>query len=323
MKKGTNHVQAVVAFLKSRAALLKSGQIQKLVAELVVGDDHFVKVRALIKDLISKLEDDAEAEATQKSFCDEEMKKAVDKRDQHSNDREDAAANIDKTKSDIIQTNKKIDELSKEIASLHKALNEMTELRNEEKAQNEKVISETEAGAEMVGEALEILKKYYEGQGEFLQQPDRDGATVDDLAPESPFEEEYHGNQEASKGILGILEVIKSDFERTKTTTEDEETASQEAFEEEEKNMNNEIDDKKEEKEGLESDVKNAESDLTGYKDDEKDAIKMHGEALKELEALKPACIDGEESYEQRRAEREKEIEALKQALDILENWQG
>merc|ERR1719215_1789915 len=44
--------------------------------------DHFVKVRAIIKDLISKLEDDAEAEATQKGFCDTNMAAAVSDRDE-------------------------------------------------------------------------------------------------------------------------------------------------------------------------------------------------------------------------------------------------
>lgn len=322
VEKGTNHVQAVVAFLKSRSDLLRNGQIKKLLSELVMGDDHFVKVRQLIQDLIAKLEDEADAEADQKSFCDEEMKKAVEKRDEETTNREDAAANIDKTKADIKMMGKKIDELAKEIADLHKSLNEMTELRSEEKAQNEKTIEEAEAGSKAVEDAMEVLKDYY---GSFLQVkgPDREGNTVDDLAPETSFDSEYNGNQDASKGILGILEVIKSDFDRTVQSTGDQESEAQTAFEDEEGNIKGEIDDKDKEKEDLESDVKTADSDLTGYIDDEKDATKMHKQALKELEALKPACIDGDESYEQRKAEREKEIEGLKEALKILEDWQG
>merc|ERR1719313_3159130 len=151
----------------------------------------------------------------------------------------------------------------------------MTELRGEEKAQNEKTIEEAEAGSKAVEDAMEVLKDYY---GSFLQVkgPDRDGNTVDDLAPETEFDSEYHGNQDASKGILGILEVIKSDFDRTVESTTDGESSSQSAFEEEEGNMKGEIDDKKSEKEDLESDVKTAESDLIEYKDDKADAEKMH-----------------------------------------------
>jgi len=35
-------------------------------------------------------------------------------------------------------------------------------------------------------------------------------------------------------------------------------------------------------------------------------------------EDLKPACMDGDSSYEERKAARDKEIEALRQAEDIL-----
>merc|ERR1719235_2754381 len=58
--------------------------------------DHFVKVRAIIKDLIQKLEDDAEAEATQKGFCDKEMGDAVRSRDQANAALEVAVGNINK-----------------------------------------------------------------------------------------------------------------------------------------------------------------------------------------------------------------------------------
>ena len=44
--------------------------------------DHFVKVRQLIKDLISRLKSQAEAEATHKEMCDEEMGNAITERDE-------------------------------------------------------------------------------------------------------------------------------------------------------------------------------------------------------------------------------------------------
>merc|ERR1719265_611146 len=123
--------------------------------------DHFAKVRGIIKDLIARLEDDAEAEATQKSFCDTEMKKAVEKRDEETANMENYAADIDKTKSQIIDLNEKITELGTEIAELHKSLNEMTEMRNQEKAHNEKTIADSTSGAESINEAITILNNFY------------------------------------------------------------------------------------------------------------------------------------------------------------------
>merc|ERR1719472_227176 len=42
----------------------------------VAGSDPFVKIRGLIEDMIAKLLKEAQEEATQKAFCDEEMGKS-------------------------------------------------------------------------------------------------------------------------------------------------------------------------------------------------------------------------------------------------------
>jgi len=174
----------------------------------------------------------------------------------------------------------------------------------------------------MVKQAIEVLQKFYGSV--FIQAPneDRTGKTVGDLAPET-FDEEYKGSSDASKGIIGMMEVIHSDFERTNDVTVTEEDEAQKQFEEEETRIKAEIDAKKVEKSELESGVKNADSDLTEFKDDLKDASTMHKQALDELDTLKPSCVEGEETYAERRTQREKEIKSLKDALKLLEEWQG
>merc|ERR1740138_799608 len=90
-----------------------------------------------------------------------------------------------------------------------------------------------DAGKEAVEFALTTLKEFYEGAA-FMQTgytppaAGRDGKTVGDMAPKS-FSGDYHGNQQQSKGIIGLLEVILSDFERTiDTVTSKEEEADTE-----------------------------------------------------------------------------------------------
>merc|ERR1719387_2895697 len=150
-----------------------------------------------------------------------------------------------------------IAELGEEIAELQKALNEATQLRAEEKAANEKTIADATAGKEAVEFALGILQDFYGGafvqKGRYVPpNADRSGQTVGDLAPET-FEGEYHGNTDAAKGIIGILEVILSDFERTVDAVGSEEKEAQADFEQYEADTKADIDAKQKEKEEKET----------------------------------------------------------------------
>merc|ERR1719276_789067 len=288
--------------------------------------DHFVKVRAIIKDLVAKLEDDAESEATQKGFCDTNMAAAIADRDTGNAQIEEAMATISKITAEKEQLNQEIQDLKKAIADNLKALNEATELRNSEKADNEATIETADEGKTAVELAINILKEFYDNAfiqtGKYVPpNADRSGKTVADRAPEV-FSGDYHGSQGASKGILGLLDVILSDFDRTiDTTTEAEDTAqsSFEAFESDTKQDNADKEDEIDTKEGRISDI---EDELVETEEDKEDATTLKTNALTELKKLKPMCVEGEETYAQRVAKREKEIQALKDAQQMLDDWQ-
>jgi predicted nucleic acid-binding Zn-ribbon protein len=318
-----------MAFLANKAVQLKSPVLSTLMTKIKLGygaklglsKDHFVKVRGIIKDLISKLEADAESEATQKTFCDEEMKKATTDRDEAIGEVEAQTANIDKAKAKIAELIEEIDTLATEIADLRKGLFEATELRAAEKADNEKTIGDSEAGLEAVKDAIAVLKDFYDNA--FVQTgfvpagADRDGNTVADLAPAGQ-EGEYHGNTDAAKGIFGLLEVIQADFERTIDKTTSEEEDAQKEFEKYEEETKKSIDEKGEEKKKKEEDKEQTEADLVEYQDKLKDAEEMLASAKEELEKLKPLCVDTGMDWKERRARQEQEIAALKEALAIL-----
>merc|ERR1712196_697362 len=106
------------------------------------------------------------------------------------------------------------------------------ERRNEEIENNTKTLKDAREGKEALEEALKVLKDFYKGEHgvggansatvSMLQ-----ASPVDEDAPES-FSGAYQGNQDAANGILGILEVIVSDFQRTveKTTESEHEAAA-------------------------------------------------------------------------------------------------
>lgn len=325
--RATSAMPRLLDFLDGKASMLQSPLLSTLAMKIKMGlgKDHFVKVRSIINDLIAKLEADAESEASQKAFCDEEMGKATSARDEATGKIEGSTADIDQAESEIAQLTEEIDELSKQVAELRKGLFEATELRNKEKAENEKTIEEAEAGGEAVKKAIEVLKNFYSPellQAQFVPAgADRDGNTVADLAP-ATASGEYNGKQDSAKGVFGLLEVIQSDFERTVTTTTEGEAEAQETFETYESDTKADIEQKNDTKKEKEQLRETTEADLTGYQEDLKTAKENLADAKEELTKLKPMCVDSGATWEERRARGKQEVEALKQALAILEDWQ-
>merc|ERR1712156_558079 len=63
------------------------------------GDDPFVKVRGLIEDMIAQLQAEAEAEATEKAYCDEQLAKTKAKKEELDDDIEKLTVKIDQASS--------------------------------------------------------------------------------------------------------------------------------------------------------------------------------------------------------------------------------
>jgi predicted translin family RNA/ssDNA-binding protein len=231
----------VMTLLNKKAESLKSAALTTLLFKLRDTPSPFAKVKQMVQDLISRLESEAEAEASQKSWCDEEMKNTLDMRDTAQIKIEELGA-LKTEKSALMDSlAEEIMVLSQEISDLQKALAEETEIREKDSAANNITLADASAGKIAVEQALEFLQNFYgASKGEFVQATPvegyenyvaegsgADGKTVDDLAPEAGFDGEYGGKSDASKSIMGLLEVIVSDFERTIETVEAYEEAAQ------------------------------------------------------------------------------------------------
>jgi outer membrane murein-binding lipoprotein Lpp len=312
------------AFLTAAAGRIGSSLLESAAIRVDASADHFVKVRQIIKDLVSKLEADAEAEASHKSFCDNAIGENVAARDAAVANVEGFTTQKSSLEAEDAKLNKEIAELAADIASLKKGLKEATELRASERKENEDTIDTAEQGHAGVELALKILSEFYATA--FIQyvppNSGRDGKTVGDMAPDT-FEGDYHGNQEKSKGIIGLLEVIESDFARTIQTVNDEEIAAQDEFNAFKEQTEADIADKTEAKEHREDRRAEIKDELASTIDSLKEENALLASAKKALEELESQCIRGEETYEERVAKRTKEIEALKEAQNILENWKG
>merc|ERR1719258_142353 len=285
-----------------------------MVVKLRDAPSPFAKVKQMIEDLITRLEDEAAAEASQKEWCDKEMSETLAARD--------AAQR----------------EIEAENADLQTAINKETALREKDQANNNQTLAEAQAGLEAVENAIEVLSNFYTNLLQTGQKPapgletsggyeryraegaGADGKTVDDMAPEDDLvTTDYGGKTDASKSILGLLDVIKSDFEKTIDDTESDEDKAQTAYEEFKNDAQKSIDDKSELKGTKEGEKTTAELDITQAQADLKAETTNLENELEELEKLKPVCVESGATHAERTARREQEIEALKEALKILE----
>merc|ERR1719454_2082031 len=153
------------------------------------GADVFAKVKGLIQDMIEKLLKEGEADATEKAFCDKEMHETEQKKADKEADIAKLSSQIDSMTAKSNQLKSQVAELQKQLAALARTQAEMDKLRAEEKSAYEKNSAEMSKGIEGVKMALKVLRDYYSKDGD------------------------AHGSAEgAGAGIIGLLEVVESDF---------------------------------------------------------------------------------------------------------------
>jgi len=305
------HVQAkarVVSYLKKRARELNSRVLSTLAVRSE--DDPFTKVKKMIKDLIVRLMEEANEESEHKGWCDTELGTNEQTRKEKTENVETLHAEIDQLEASIAKLTEDITELTKQVAELDAAMAKATKLRQEEKATNTETISDAQEAQTAVAQALTVLKEFYAKAGDataLLQQP----------APEI-FDAPYKGMQSENGGVVGMLEVIESDFARLESDTKAAEATAQKEYDSfmteskvDKANKSASIEHKTAKKQDEEQALETNKKDLEGTQK-ELDA------ALAYFDKLKPSCVDSGVSYEDRVARRKEEIESLQEALKIL-----
>jgi len=278
---------------------------QRVEAASMMGEDPFAKIKGLIQEMIEKLEADAAKEAGHKAFCDKEMSETKAKKEEKESDLGTLSTKIDKATSKIAKLKEEIATLQEELAAIAKAQAEADEIRAAEAAAWKEAKADYESGVEGVGMALQVLRDYYAEKDESLIQQTHVKATG------------------AATGIIGMLEVIESDFTKSLADGTAAEAMAIEAYEK--LTMDNKIatTEKSTAVEYKTKDQKETESMLEGLKEDKASAEKEYAAIMEYWEKLQGMCIAKPEPYEERKRRREAEIAGLKEALTILEEEAG
>merc|ERR1719387_1901649 len=308
---GRSPLQAKVAeYLRVQGHFLNSRVLSALAVR--VDADPFKKVKKMIKDLITKLLEEANEEAEHKAYCDAELATNEQTRKEKTDAVAGLTAEIDELEASIAKLTEQIGELTKAVAEIDAAVAKATKIREEEKAKNAETIKDAQEAQKAVAQAMKVLKDFYEKAG--------DATALVQQQPTAPavFDKPYKGMGGESGGVVGMLEVIASDFERLEADTKAAEEAAQAEYDKfmtdsevDKAQKTQDIDHKTKAKQDQEQTKEEKKTDLAGTQE-ELDA------ALAYYEKLKPSCVDADISYDDRVARRKEDIQSLQEALKIL-----
>jgi hypothetical protein len=307
--------QRVVEFLQGRAKELGSRYLS--LAASHVSADPFVKVKKMIKDMIVKLMEEANAEADANAYCTTELATNKLTRENKQSEVDELSANIEKKTAESTKLGEEVAQLSGQVADLKGQQDEATNLRDAEKKTNTATIADAKEAQIAVEKATKVLKDFFASAAEASLLQDSSGSGLEQ-AMDTVAKAPYTGQQAGSGGIVGMLEVILSDFARLESETQSAEDQAQSVYDKFMNESNQDIavkDTEIKHKSNKKLDTDGAIADLT--KDLQLTQEEL-GAALTYFDKLKADCLATGLSYEERVQKRQEEIESLQEAMKIL-----
>eukprot|EP00933_Yihiella_yeosuensis_P039532 TRINITY_DN335_c0_g1_i2.p1 TRINITY_DN335_c0_g1~~TRINITY_DN335_c0_g1_i2.p1 ORF type:complete len:698 (-),score=230.62 TRINITY_DN335_c0_g1_i2:80-2173(-) len=306
---GKIHSSALTQLLHRVQAKSKASPAANLGALKMIGD--------MLQDLLTKLQTQAEEDTTKKRWCDDEVEQNTLTRSAKTENVDTLNAEIDGLTTSIAQLTEHTAQLTTEVGSLNTAMADATKLRKADKAANTKTIQESNDATTALNKALDVLNKFYEkaGDAEALVQ-----VSVQHAQKPAIFDSTYNGMQGENGGVIGMLQVLLSDFERLVAETEvNEETQLNEYrdFMEDSK-----VDVSKKTATIQHNEKKKTEQgDALAHRKADLDGNQKELSAAETYwSSLKDKCLNTDADYNTSVERRNEEIQALQDALDMLEN---
>jgi len=312
----------VAQYLSTRAEVLHSKVLAALAVR--VTNDPFEKVKQMIKDLIDRLKEEAGQEAEHKGWCDDQLEDNEKTRNDKTAKVESLFSKHDQLKATIAKITTTLGDLQDDIAHLQEAMVNATSIRHNEKVANTKGIEDAIVSQKAISQALTVLREFYAKAGEatsLLQKDEPERAPTPEI-----FNEPYRGMTGESTGVIGLLEVIQSDFARLEAETKAAELSSK-----------REYDSFMQESEATKAQKQTDVEHKTASRQDNKQELQLTtedlkgtqeelGDALKYFKGLKADCIAQSSDYEattnaynERVEKRKEEIKSLQEAIAILQ----
>jgi len=328
----SNPKLSAVAVLREVAKKTHSRALERLAVEVKAHlSGPFDQVNNMIEKMIFVLMDEQKQEDEHKHWCDQEIEKSetmVEKRQQRI---DDLVKSIDIEKAKVAELTKNIAHDDELIADIVDWMSEATEIRKTGHKENALAVKDAEKAQTALENAIAVLTTFYKESSmipkkpwEFIQEDpeEKEPRTVKEGLPADPdtWGSSYTGVTDPTKpgGIITVLEAVMSDFSKMEADTKSQEAIDQKEYDQsmlshkkektrrttESKMMSDEKRRRAEHISQMESQAENTHAELETTE--------------KYLKDLKPACVTGDSSYDDRKAARGEELQALRRAQRIL-----
>jgi len=311
-----NEVVAAVKNLAKQHHSVKLAQLASKIGTVITygGTGIFDKISGLINDMIAKLEKEAEEDAGEKAYCDEELAKTEAKKVELDDDIEALVAKVDQASSQSAQLKEEVAEAQESLAEVSKEQVEMDTMRREQNTDYKQAKTDLEAGIAGVEKALAVLRDYYGGASaasmiqadwSMLQQPAKPAA---------------HAKSGGAGGsIIDILELCESDFSKDLAGEESAESDAVESYDKQTQENKITKTMKEQDVKYKTQEFKGLDTEITELSSDKSTSSKELAAVMEYYGKIKDRCIAKPETYEERTARRKAEVDGLKEALQILD----
>jgi len=297
-----NDREDLIALLDTRAAKLSSSTLMALATSIRA--DPLKKVRIMIQNLVKRLQDEAENELKRHQDCDQKETSLQDERASRKKEVNNYEAKLESAQNEISETTESLERLEKGIADLKQECMEQNSQFLYDKKLHDNQVTVATHGVASLTEVIAEMDKFF---GE---------------ANQASVESGYSGDAAGGSSIIGIMEGLKTGFEKMQNDSTEEVSKLGVSIANLISDTTTDVTNKRDEQQSL-SGGKLAPA-IEAFKQSGADlhnSIISYAERTGELIELKyeSACKDTQLSKAEEIENKKAEIQALKDALQILE----
>jgi len=284
------NIPALMQVAHKMQAVIRNGAIS--------GADPFGKVKSMLTHMVSTLSKQMADEASQKVYCDKEMGDTQKSKAAKEYAVDKYSTRIDGQSADSMHLRGQVGVLQQEISAIMKTQRVIDHLRKSERAIFEQSMPKMKMGQDGIRKALKVLREYYS--------QDKDDQKDSDA------------KEGAGANIIGMLEVVESDFAKGIANLDEEEVVAQTQYEKQTQENKITTTVKQQDVTFKNKEIKSL-SKATSESSTDLDGVQTELAAVNEYFAkIQEECLAKPEPYEERRKRHETTLQGLQDAKQIL-----